>query len=156
MQISAQLTAKLIVSVAAFHTVTMCVKNDDAVLVVTDITVFSVAQLGTAVTAAAAAAHDVANAAVLAVPAVVVDSAGAGLAETEAVALLVLQAVNTAGMALNNKEATSDAEKWPQFLVSFKIRTETVSSTVLVDFRLFLLRKILNHSMQTESIPLSK
>ena len=61
--------------------------------------------------AAAAAAHDVANMAVLVVPAAV-DSAGAGLAEieTEAVALLVLQAVNTAGMALNNKEATSDAE----------------------------------------------
>ena len=114
MQISAQLTAKLVVAVAAFHTVKMCVKNDDAVLVVTDIAVFSVAQLGPAVTAAAAAAaaaHDVANMAVLVVPAAV-DSAGAGLAEleTEAVALLVLQAVNTVGMALNNKEATSDAE----------------------------------------------
>ena len=126
MQISAQLTAKLIVSVAAFHTVAMCLKNDEAVLAVTDMALFSVAQLGPAVTAAvaavaaaapaaaaaaAAAAHDVANMAVLVVPAAV-DSAGAGMAEleTEAVAPLVLQAVNTAGMALNNKDATSYAE----------------------------------------------
>ena len=148
-------------SVAAFHTVTMCVKNDDAVLVVTDIAVFLVAQLGPALTAAAAAAaaaaaHDVANMAALVVPAAV-DSAGAGMAELaiEAVALLVLRAVNTAataGMALNNKEATSDAEKWPQFLFLIKIRTETVSSTRLLDFRLFLLHKIFNSSMQTESI----
>ena len=119
-------------SVAAFYTVAMCVKNDEAVLVVTDMAVFSASQLGPAVTAAAAAAaaaaHNVANMAVLVVPAAV-DSAGAGLAEieTEAVALLVLQAVNTAGMALNNKEATSDAELWPQFLFSFKRKTETVS-----------------------------
>ena len=112
-------------AVAPFHTVTMCVKNDDAVLVVTDIAVFSVAQLGPAVTAAAAAAaaaHDVTNMVVLVVPAAV-DSAGAGMAELaiEAVALLVLQAVNTAGMALNNKEATSDTEKWPQFF-SFHLK----------------------------------
>ena len=42
------------------------------------------------------------------------------------------------------------------FFLLFKIGTETVSSTGLQDFRLFLLRKIFNHSMQTESIPLSK